>query len=160
MESESVCDCPEIKDQDWHNKEMNWSGKIFYFEDVPHFLNIPLGLEKRQHGMLEAIQRKGYTIANREMILHQPGLFKGRILIEIDDPEQYDANVIQLENTRVLTRVYHGSRAGIKNAVEELKVFAQDRVHVLPGTIYLWYVTCPKCAQSRGGDKTVLLARV
>ena len=160
MADSRSCDCPEIDEQDWHLKEFDWSGKIFYFEDVPHFFNIPLGLDKKREAMEADIQQKGYEIVHADMILHQPGMFKGRIFIEIEDPEQYDANVIQFENAQILTRVYKGSSAGIKSAIAELKAFCEDRTHLPPGAIYLWRVTCPKCASQRGGDITVLFGRI
>jgi len=160
MDDQKKCKCPEIEDQDWHLKDLDWSGKFFYFEDLPHFFNVPLGLEKKQEEMKAQIVRKGYSIVNEDMILHEPGLFRGRLLLEIEDPEQYDANVLQFENARILTRVHHGGSGGLKESLDELKAFTQDRTHVLPGAIYYWHVTCPKCAKERGGDKTVLLARV
>lgn len=160
MDEPRECRCPEIDDRDWHLQEMDWSGKFFYFEDLAHFFRIPLGMERKQEILREETARKGYQVINDDLIMHEPGMFQGHLLIEIADPEQYDANVLQFDNARVLTRVYRGAPGGMKKALDELKAFAQDRTHVLPGAIYFWYVTCPKCASKRGGNKTVLLARV
>jgi hypothetical protein len=82
------------------------------------------------------------------------------MLIEIQDPKQYDANVETFENARMLSRVYRGPKPGLANAVEEIKAFAQDKTHILPGIIYLWHTTCSKCAPRRGGEHVVLFARV
>jgi hypothetical protein len=160
MADQPSCNCPEIDEQDWHLKDTDWSGKIFYFEDVPHILGTPLGLEKKQDAMKADIQQKGYEMINPELILHQPGLFGGRIFVEVQDPEQYDANVIQFENARVLTRAYKGPASGVKQAIAELKAFCEDRTHLPPGAIYLWHVTCSKCASQRGGTIKVLFGRV
>lgn len=160
MDKDKTCQCPEIKYEDWHLQELDWSGKYFYFEYLYHFLKIPLGLEKRRAFMLTEIERKGYTTVNPERVLHLPGIFQGRILVEIEDPEQYDANVEQFDDARMLTRVHVGPRSGLKRSLAELVAFTQDRTHILPGTVYYWYVSCPICAKQAKLEKTVLFARV
>ncbi len=154
------CTCPEIRDQDWHMKDQDWSGKFFYFEDLPHFFNVPLQYDRKLQMMKEDIARKGYRLLAPDMVLYLPGSFQGRIMMEIADPEQYDANVDQFDDARVLSRVVSGPRNRLSDAIEELKAFAEDRTHIAPGKVYYWYVTCARCARTRGGDKTVLFARV
>lgn len=154
-----TCACPEINDQDWHLQDTDWSGKFFYFDYLRHFLKIPLNYAKKCQEMKSEIVRKGYQIIQPDLVLRLPGLFQGRILTEIEEPEQYDANVEKFENARILTRVYKGSPGGLKVALEELKAFVQDRTHVLPSAVYYWHVTCPICSPKRGW-KTVLFARV
>ncbi len=160
MTRQTTCNCPEISDQDWHMKDQDWSGRIFYFDYLQHFFNLPLGFAKRLSEIKLEIARKGYQLLESEVILYQPGLFQGRILLEIKDPEQYDANVEVFENARVLSRVFSGPRNKLGAAVAELKAFTLDRTHIEPGIIYYWHTTCPVCTDKRGGDKTVLFARV
>lgn len=160
MTNPKTCHCPEINDRDWRLQDLDWSGKIFYFDYLPHILNAPLGFDKRLQDMKSQIGRKGYKCVNPQMVLYLPGMFQGRLLMEIEDPEQYDANVEIFENARILTRVHKGPSSRIGNTVEELKAFVQDRTHILPTIIYRWPVTCPICANQKGGDKTILLARV
>ncbi len=160
MSKTAVCRCPDVNDADWHLKDQDWSGKFFYFEDVPHFFNTPLGWTKAVDAMKSDIQRKAYQWVRKEMVLHVPGRFTGRIFIEIEDPKQYDANVELFENARILTRVFRGPKSGLGDAIEEIKAFAQDRTHILPGVIYLWHASCAVCGQRRGGEVIVLFARV
>jgi len=160
MSARTTCSCPEIEDQDWHLQDQDWSGKFFYFDDLPHLFGAPLGMEKRRQEMKSEIARKGYELINPDLVLHRAGSFQGKLLMEIKDPEQYDANVERFDNARVLSRVYLGPRSRLRDAVEELKAFTQDRTHIEPTVIYFWHVTCAKCAERRGGDKTVLFARV
>jgi len=93
-------------------------------------------------------------------VLHVPGRFSGRIFTEIEDPKQYDANVELFENARILMRVYRGPKSGLGDAIEEIKAFAQDRSHILPGMIYQWHASCDLCGPRRGGEIVVLFARV
>jgi hypothetical protein len=160
MAGRTTCSCPDVNDQDWHLQDRDWSGKFFYFEYVQHLFYMPLQLDKVIQNMKLDIARKGYQPVNPDQILYLPGSFQGRVLMEIQDPEQYDANVEKFENARILSRVYKGPRNRIKNAVEELKAFTQDKTHLIPSKIYYWHTTCPKCAPTKGGDKTVLFARV
>ncbi|MBU0519587.1 hypothetical protein KKA00_05495 [bacterium] len=162
MAADNNCSCPEVevKEIEWHNKDMDWSGKFFYFEDVRHAFNVPLGLEAKRTEMKQDIERKGYTMINPDLTLHESGMFTGRIFVEIENPEQLDANVIQFGDARILTRYYKGSAAGMKRALEELKTFTLDKTHILPRSIYIWHLTCPKCAGKRGGDKSILFAKV
>ncbi len=160
MADSTTCNCPEINDQDWHLKDENWDKKFFYFDYVRHFFNVPLGYDKQLRAMKLNIAKKGYQLANPDMVLYQPGTFQGRILMEIKDPEQYDANVEPFENARMLSRVHQGSRGDLGNALQELKAFTQDRTHLDPSIIYYWHTTCSKCAKTRGYEKTVLFARV
>jgi len=160
MPETSNCNCPEINELEWHNKDMDWSGKFFYYLEVRHAFNVPLGLDAKRTEMKQEIERKGYTMINPDLTLHEPGMFKGKIFVEIEDPEQLDANVMQFGDARILTRFYKGSAAGMKQALEELKTFTLDKTHILPRAIYIWHLTCQKCAGSRGGDKSILFAKV
>lgn len=141
-------------------KDLDYTGKYFYFEDVPHLLGKPIGMGKKLSEMKHQIERKGYTMINPEIILHLSGSFSGRILVEIENPDQYDANVDFFENARILTRVYKGSLGGIKKGVGELVAYAEDRTHIGPSAIYYWHVSCPICAKQSGSNKVVLFARV
>jgi hypothetical protein len=160
MASETSCHCPDIQDQDWHLKDLDWSGKFFYFEYVRHIFNVPLGMDKTLQQMKQDIEHKGYRLLNPDMVLYLPGTFQGKIFMEIADPEQYDANVEVFQNARILTRLYKGPRSQIKEAVTALVAFTQDRALIEPNAIYYWHVTCDKCAKLRGGEKTILFARV
>lgn len=160
MTGEKTCQCPEIEYDKWHLQDMDWSGKYFYFEYLNHILRIPLGLEKQRDLMLAEIETKSYTAVDPQMILHLPGLFQGRILVEIEDPEQYDANVERFDDARILTRVHTGPRSGLKRSLAELEAFTQDRTHILPIAVYYWYASCPVCTKQTKLEKTVLLARV
>ena len=160
MSKTVICLCPDISDEDWHLKDQDWSGKFFYFEDVLHIFNLPVGWTKAVEAMKSDLVRKGYQALHPEMVLHVPGQFSGRIFTEIEDPKQYDANVELFENARILTRVYRGSKSGLGNAIEEIKAFAQDRSHILPGVIYQWRASCDICGPRRGGEVVVLFARV
>jgi len=160
MAATTPCHCPEINDQDWHLKDQTWDGKFFYFEYVRHLFNVPLGYDKQLIAMKQDVTRKGYKFVNPDMVLYQPGAFQGRIFMEIEDPEQYDANVETFDHARMLSRVYKGSRSSSGAALQELKAFTQDRTHLDPIVIYFWRVTCSKCAKTKGYEKTVLFARV
>jgi hypothetical protein len=160
MNTEKNCQCPEIEDELWHLQDLNWSGKFFYFEYLYHFLKIPLGMEKRREEMFADIDRKGYQAVNPERVIHLPGMFQGRIMVEIEDPEQYDANVEKFDNARILTRVHRGSRSGLRRSLIELQAFSQDRAHIPPGAVYYWYASCPRCAKLPRLQKVVLLARI
>ena len=160
MAASISCNCPDVNDQDWHLQDQNWDGKFFYFEYVRHFFNVPLGYDKQLRAMKRDMARKGFRLVNADMVLYQPGLFQGRLLMEINDPDQYDANVERFDQARLLSRVHQGSRSGLKDALQELKAFTQDRAHLDPLIIYYWYTTCDKCAKIRGYEKTVLFARV
>jgi hypothetical protein len=160
MASATPCHCPEINDQDWHLKDQTWNGKFFYFDTVRYLFNTPLSYDKTLAEMKRDIARKGYQFVNPDMVLNSPGMFQGRIMMEIQDPEQYDANVENVDNARMLSRVCRGSRGNLGNAVEELRAFTQDRTHLDPIVMYYWYITCNKCSRTRGYEKTVLFARV
>jgi hypothetical protein len=160
MAPPTSCNCPDVNDQDWHLKDQDWSGKFFYFEYVRHLFNIPLGYDKQLQAMKRDLARKGYQLVTPDMVLHQPGAFQGRILMEIKDPEQYDANVESFDNARILSRVYRGPRSSIGSAVQELKAFTQDRAHLEPIVVYYWQTTCKRCAKTKGYEKTILFARV
>lgn len=160
MATPQTCTCADLNDEDWHMKDQNWNGKFFYFEYVRHLFNTPLGFDKQLQAMKRDIAHKGYQLVKPDMVLHQSGAFQGRILLEIADPQQYDANVETFDNARMFSRVHNGSRSNLGNALQELKAFTQDRAHLDPIIIYYWHATCPRCAKTRGREKTVLFARV
>jgi len=159
MSPHTECHCPDVDPSEWHLKDLNWSGKFFYYDSLTHVFNSPVGYEKRVVELKAAIAEKGYTLVNPDMVLVKPGAFQGTIMMEINDPEQLDANVEPFNNVRILSRVYFGPVGKLKKGIEEVKAFAQDKSGLSPKTVYVWYLTCSHCNSRKGSDITVMLAR-
>ena len=58
-----------------------------------------------------------------------------------------------------LTRVFEGSYSGAKDWAHELETAARARGKE-PGRVFMYYTTCPKCAQAYGENYVVGLVEI
>lgn len=111
----------EITDEAWDRQEHDWTNKSFYYANVTFLLGSALGLDNKLEELNREIRSNNYKIKN-PMVLIQSGKFKGRIMIEIEKKDQYDAQVVTYDTpTNCDTIIAYGGKAGIGKGVEKLK---------------------------------------
>ncbi|MDP8237976.1 MAG: hypothetical protein P9X24_02715 [Candidatus Hatepunaea meridiana] len=143
-----------INDAEWDNREHDWTGKSFYFLPLTYIFYIPLGLGSKLDSLNREARQAGYKILGK-MVLIEHGMFKGRVAIEVEKLDNFDANRLDFDDkTKVYTMVYTGSPAQIGQGIKRLTERVVSRGAMSPRSIF--YMYSPKTAS--GVYKTVIFA--
>lgn len=158
MESKD-CGCPVINEQAWHGKTFSWEGRCFFRKEVRFFFGVPMGIEDRTRIAAEEIERRGYVMEDPAVILVQPGLFKGYVLIAVAHPGDMARDVITFD-ARPMIAVVHRSEVP-KNA-PGMRMLKKNlsKMRAKADAFFVWYTTCPRCLQTEKKYTTVFLARL
>jgi len=144
----------EIDESIWDRKEIEWTGKSFYFVPVTFLLGRPLGLGKKLEELNRHMRQGGYKPVN-SMVLLQFGKFKGRAMVEVPKKDTHDANICTYDiPTTVTTMVYKGEPLGIAKGFDRLKELVYSRRSMAARELYYLYV--PNA--TAGNYRTVLFA--
>ncbi len=127
----------------WNDKEFDWTGKSFYFVNFTSLLGNPIGLGGKMEQLMREVRQNGYKTMNN-VVLVQHGVTKGKVMIEVEKQDKYDAQVLTFEeNTAVDTLVIKESVTTLSNGVKRMKERVFNRRTMEPRGIYYWKVTLP-----------------
>lgn len=150
------CGCPS-EFPDWHNKDIDLGGTLVHEQKTAMLLHMPIGFEAyldRQHKDLERLelheQWPGFVLA-------ESGMFRGRILALLAEEHSLARSTYTLKNPyMVRAQLFDGELKDIKATIRQMQseLFDQGR---MPKSLFLSYLTCPKCREERGGTRIMLL---
>jgi len=153
------CGCPEHYPNEWDGQDINLSGHCIHALSIPMFLHMPLAYASY-------MMRQATAVADLELKEHWPGLvltrtgmFSGEILrlIEATDSPSRLIKYLPVDfNVRCM--IHPGTMTTLRNSARVLQQALFDEGK-LPKEMYLCHLTCPRCADDRGGDKILLLRR-
>jgi len=110
---------PDLRAQEalWDKKEFNWQGKTFYFVPVMNIFHHPIGLGDKLEQLNREIKKAGYKVACRNVIIEYSS-FGGKAMIEIEPPNQFDANLLTFDDpTKVYALVHPAPAKELSKAV-------------------------------------------
>ncbi|MBW2992550.1 hypothetical protein KY345_05005 [Candidatus Woesearchaeota archaeon] len=153
------CGCPRLDEKKFQNKFFNWKGKVFYTAKQPLFFHVPIKIDKRIKRLMMDVESSGYNLKDPEIVIQEDAAFKGRIMIEIQDPKVEHENLLKFKDdtkiySTVFTEPWSRLHRGVRSAVKEL-----HKKGMGVKKVYFMYLTCPVCAEERG-YKTVILCKV
>ncbi|MBS1262634.1 MAG: hypothetical protein MAG453_01994 [Calditrichaeota bacterium] len=144
----------------WRDRRFEWTHKVFYFVPMTCLFGTPQKVFETSQRLKAEIASKDYKIRENAMLLMQPGSLKGRMMIEIYKPDLYDANVLELEPSRMFSELHEGPVKTVKKTANQL----QDRVKKEKGvpvthTFYWDFRHGPELVGQRA-DRFVVLCQV
>ncbi|WP_455203676.1 hydrolase [Kaarinaea lacus] len=152
------CLCPDTV-PDWHNKDIDLSGKATHTLPMPTLFHMPMSYDTYVQQQQTDIEQLELQEEWPGLVLTKTGFFKGaliRVLLSGDSPSRF---IQYLDNDFKLRGFLHPGDIGtVKDSTRELQntIFDLGR---MPKELYLCYLTCPVCSESKGGDKILLLRR-
>lgn len=152
------CGCPAAFPA-WHEQDIDLGGYRTHTLPIPTLLHMPLGYEiyvQRQQLALERLQMRELWPG---LILTRTGLLRGSITRLLEDAPSLSRHVGNFPRPFPLrAHLHHGDVGTIRRAVQDTQAQLLDEGR-LPKELYLCYLTCPRCAGARGGNKILLLRR-
>ena len=150
------CGCPEHF-PDWHDREVDLGGTLVHTLSIPMLLHMPLAYAvylARQH---QLITQLGLQERWPGLVLTRTGFVRGsltRLLESTRSPAR---------NLRVLPRPFwvyalrhHGNLSTGHKLIQQMQMKIVDAGR-RPRELYLSYLTCPRCAEGKGGEQILFL---
>ncbi len=154
------CPCPDHW-PDWDGQDVDLSAHWVHEQPLRAFFNMPIGYEsffERQQRELEAL---GLRERWPRLALSHIGWFKGRLLrlLEVEEAPPPHHRLKVLPTPFVLRgRLHHGNVSTIREPFLALQRELLEAGR-MPKELYLVYLTCPLCAERKGGEKILMLRR-
>lgn len=153
--SETGC-CPRFNPEPWEDKEVTFTDKLFVKDRVRSFLHIPLNFGSvmvKNMGRIAAAA----ALAPEPLMLSDETLWGSDIYIAVSK-DVPGAEMVRLSGT-FLTRVFEGPYKDVRKWIAEMKAHVASKKKQMQ-KLYVFYTTCPKCAEHYGKNYTVLLAQI
>ncbi len=150
------CGCPE-EFPDWNGQDVNIGGWLVHEQPAPMFMHLPVAFDLYR-------QRQNDSIAMLELKERWPGFaltrsaaFRGSHIRLLEDQACPARRVHRMPNPfRLRVALHHGDVGGLRPLIRRMQTELVKSGH-MPREIYLAYLTCPACADGRGGGLIMLL---
>lgn len=125
----------------WDRKEFDWTGKSFYFVEFFNILGMPIGLGSKVEELNRELRKNGYKALSPMILIQHTSGLRGRVMIEVEKKDQYDAQVYTLDTqtsadcVAVLT-----GKSGLSKGIERIKQQVSSRRDMNPRMIFYWCV--------------------
>lgn len=151
-----ACGCPESF-PDWHEQDINLGGRLTHTVSVPTLLHMPIGYELHRERQRQTLHRLGLKEQWPGMVLLRTGLLRGKILRLLEPATSPASGLSYLPHPFWARGFLHQgpitAMAQSARRVQSALVQAGRR----PLELYVSHLTCPRCAEQRGGEKILLL---
>lgn len=154
--SEGVC-CPEFEPGKWDKKILEWKNKKFVKAKVFTLFYIPINFGGVMRKLDEKIREAGAEIQDNMGLSEHTSKFNMDVYLAVN------REVPGLENTAIsgkfLCRVYEGPYSDTGKWGEDFAGYAKG-MGLKTGRMFMWYTTCPKCAEKYGKNHVAIIAEV
>lgn len=152
------CACPP-KFPDWHQKEVELGGHWAHVQKIPALFSMPLAYDHYVKTQFEAIQRLELQESWPGLVLTQTGFVGGRLirLLEVHASLAYQIQRLP-DPLHLFGWLHQGGIGTIKSSLRQLQQSLLDQGR-LPKELFLCHLTCPTCAEGKGGERILMLRR-
>lgn len=153
-----ACGCPESF-PGWHEQGINLGGRLTHTVTLPTLLHMPVGYELRRERQRQTLQRLGLKETWPGLVLLRTGLLRGKIL-RLLEPATSPASGLSFLPQPFWVRgwLHQGPISAMAQSARRMQS-ALVQAGKKPLELYLSHLTCPRCAELRGGEKILLLRR-
>jgi len=156
MMDENEC-CPKFDPTPWDGKLFEWSKKQFIKETVSTFLHMPLNFGGMMKKLDEKVRNAQATISDGMCLSDHTSKWKMDVYLAVDKEIPGEENTTL--SGRFLSKVYEGPFQDTGKWCKDFEQLASQK-GVKISKWYMWYTTCPKCAQKYGKNYVVIIAQV
>ena len=149
------CGCPGDY-PDWDDQDINLGGYMVHEQPAPMFMHLPIAFDLYRQRQADNIVKLGLTETWPGFVLTKSAAFRGSMLRLLEDESCPARRVHRLPNPfRLRVALHHGDIGSMRPLLRNMqgRLIHSGRK---PLEIYLAYLTCPICAEERGGSKIML----
>lgn len=151
-----ACGCPPVF-PDWNGKDVNLGGHLVHGQKQSMFMHMPIGHEAKLDLQFKDMQRLDLHAKWPGFVLSRSAMFRGQLLCLLKEDHSPARSVFSLARPfqlRVL--LFHGDVADVRLHVAKMQSGLLDEGK-MPKSLFLAYLTCPRCQEERGGMQVMLL---
>lgn len=150
------CGCPGDF-PDWHDQDIALAGQLVHTVSAPMFLHMPIGYELRLERQRQTLERLQLTERWPGLVLMRTGLLRGKLLRLLEPATSPARGLEYLPNPfQVRGYLHEGGIGSLALSVRRMQT-ELIKTGKRPLELYLGHLTCPRCADARGGEKILLL---
>lgn len=150
------CGCPSSYPP-WHDEDVDVGGHCVHTLPVAMLLHMPLAYEMYLQRQQQQVRDLQLTERWPGLVLIRTGLLRGSITRLLEDAGSMSRHVHHWPRPYpVLAYLHEGGIGTIRNSVRKIQEKLLDSGR-MPKELYLCHLTCPRCAEERGGEKILLL---
>ena len=146
---ESLCDCPRLDAEDWHEVESDWSDITFLQVKVPAVMGVPLKFGSVKERLRAEAEDAGATVPEDAMLLLGEGRVRRPVLLEVEFDGVPKGGKVVTPGGIAFTRLVEAPWGEIKKAHKATVEAATERYGRKPDDMWLWYLTCAICSGDR-----------
>ncbi len=152
------CGCPESYPS-WDGVDIDLGGQAILRLPTPNFLHMPISIEAYMGKQRKMIEQLGLEEPWPGFTLNRTGWFRGQLTRLVEDTTSPSRHVSRLPAPfNIRARVHNGLIDTIRKTMRQIQAELLDSGRI-PKELYLSYLTCPRCADKRGGEKILLTRR-
>lgn len=150
------CGCPEHFPE-WDNEDIDLGGKLVHALPIPMLMHMPLAYGLYVGRQQQMITQLGLTERWPGLLLTRTGFFRGSITRLLQNARSPARHLHVLSRPHwVYAVLHHGNLSTGHKVIQQMQARIVDAGR-RPRELYLGYLTCPQCAERRGGEKILFL---
>lgn len=149
--------CPKFSPKHWDEKVLKWKNKKFVKIKVFTFFNIPVNFGGAMKSIDKKIRAAGAKVPDYLGLSEHTSMWNMDVFIAVDRKIP-DAENVTLSG-KFLSKVYEGDYKNTGRWCKDFEAYAKRKKMKIKKW-YMWYTTCPKCAEKYGKNYVVIIARV
>jgi hypothetical protein len=149
--------CPPFDPAPWDGKVWEWENKQFIRDRVKTFFFIPLTFAKVIIRMNAKVEEAGATIPDRLCLSDHTSRWNMDLYLAVDR-EIPGAENVTLSGS-YLTKVYEGPYGDTGKWCKDFESYVAGK-NLTIKKWFMWYTTCPRCAEKYGKNYVVIVAQV
>ncbi|MFH1587249.1 MAG: hydrolase [Candidatus Diapherotrites archaeon] len=154
--SEEIC-CPEFDPKPWDGKILDWNNKKFVKDKVFTMLHIPVNFGGVITKLMKKIKTAGATAPDWMALSDHTSMWNMNLYVAVDK------EIPNAENTTIsgkfLCKVYEGPYQDTGKWCENFAEYTKSK-GLKTGKMYMWYTTCPKCAEKYGKNYVAIISEI
>ncbi|MDH5300560.1 MAG: hypothetical protein OEW58_04285 [Gammaproteobacteria bacterium] len=158
MEEELVCRCPEHWPK-WAGKDMDFAGWCVHRMKIAAFAHMPVSYEVYLDKQTQNIADLGLTEKWPGLVLTRTGWFGGEILRVLEPESSPSRSVEYLTPPFHVNVMLHEGGIGTVTRTAQIQQSNIYAAKCKPKELYLAHLSCPVCAERKGGEKILLIRR-
>jgi len=152
------CGCPGDY-PDWQGRDIDLAHQTAHTLPIASFLFMPLAYDTYRQRQQVDIEQLELEECWPGFALSRTGLFSGRLIRLLKDSRSPSRHVGNLPgNFQLNVQLHEGGIGTIRDTVRPQQMTLLDNGR-MPKEIYMAHLTCPRCAERRGGERIMVLRR-
>jgi len=149
--------CPRFDPAPWDEKIFEWNNKRFIKDSVTTQFYMPINFGQVIMRMNDKVMKSGAQMPDWLCLLDHTSESNMDLYLAVDK-EVDDAENIKL-NGKFLSKVYEGPFEDTGKWCMDFESYAKGKGLEIE-KLYMWYTTCPACAEKYGKNYVVIVAEV